>query len=89
MIPAGSYPGPIYLSVQSLTPGGPQPVLTTKMVSGGGSIQVPVRFYADASVAPGRYTYELGTTHIEGGPPEPHKPGAPMMTNRFNVTVTH
>jgi hypothetical protein len=88
MIPAGSYQGPIYLSVQTLTPGGPQPMLATKTVSGGGSIQVPVRFHADASVAPGRYTYELGTTHIEGGPSEPHKPGAPMMTNRFNVTVT-
>lgn len=87
MIPAGSYRGPIYLSVLSLTPGGPQPVLATDSVADANMIQVPIRFNA-ASVAPGTYTYELATTHIEGGPPEPHKPGAPMMTNRFIVTVT-
>ncbi len=80
---------PLYLSVSGGGAGAPQAVLSTSTVSVlNGVANFSINFPIGPTAAPGEYFYEVGVTHIQGGPPHPQNFGPMPPTNRVKLTVT-
>jgi hypothetical protein len=80
---------PLYLSISGGGAGAPQAVLSTSTVSvRNGVANFSINFPIGPSTAPGEYFYEVGVTHIQGGPPHPQNFGPMPPTNRAKLTVS-
>jgi hypothetical protein len=84
-----AFQAPLYLSINVEDAGAPQAVLSTSTVSVlNGVANFSINILIGPTVAPGDYHYEVGITHIQGGPPLPQAFGSLPPTPRVRVTVT-